>query len=474
MILLKENKIIAIRKLASSAMMLLLSACIIICAISCEDFVEVEPPASQLSAHAVFDDKTTADAAVAAIYARMRDNGMLSGNSLSITVKMAAYADELDFFGSGGNSTAPFFNTTLLPVNNEINNWWKQAYNQVYMCNAAIEGISASTAIPQPDKDRLLGEAYFARGVLHFYLANLFGDVPYVTTTDFQQNAVISKLPVTAIYANVEADLLTASDYLPEEYKDATRSRPNKYAAMAILSRVYLYWERWAEASDAASFVLNNETLYTWTADLGTVFLKDSPTTVWQFVPPLEGRNTPEGGAFIFFAGPPTEIALDDNLVEAFDPADIRKSTWIKALTNGTSTWHHPFKYKEKNPTATSLEFSIQLRTAELYLIRSEARARQGELVHALEDLNRIRNTAGLPDTAAQTQEDILEAILQERRFELFTEGGHRFFDLKRAGRLDDVLGTAKPGWDTTDRLLPLPETELVLNPNLLPQNPGY
>jgi len=36
------------------------------------------------------------------------------------------------------------------------------------------------------------------------------------------------------------------------------------------------------------------------------------------------------------------------------------------------------------------------------------------------------------------------------------------------------VLSEVKPGWDTTDKLLPLPENELNLNPNLLPQNPGY
>src|SRR5690606_19066848 len=110
---------------------------------------------------------------------------------------------------------------------------------------------------------------------------------------------------------------------------------------------------------------------------------------------------------------------------------------------------------------------------AEQYLIRAEARAQLSNIAGAQADLNKIRIRAGLGETLASSQNELLTAILQERRFELFTEHGHRFFDLKRTGNLDNVLGS-KPGWNTTDRLFPLPEKELLLNPNLLPQNPGY
>ena len=92
----------------------------------------------------------------------------------------------------------------------------------------------------------------------------------------------------------------------------------------------------------------------------------------------------------------------------------------------------------------------------------------------ATADLDAIRTLAGLPNTTAVTQQELLDAILQERRVELFTEGGHGFFDLKRAQQLDAALDAIKPGWNSTDALLPLPEAELLLNPNLLPQNPGY
>ena len=91
----------------------------------------------------------------------------------------------------------------------------------------------------------------------------------------------------------------------------------------------------------------------------------------------------------------------------------------------------------------------------------------------AAEDLNRIRNEAGLQNTTATTATELRAAIIKERRAEMFSEG-HRFFDLKRTQLLNEVLAPTKPGWNTNDQLFPIPETELLLNPNLNPQNPGY
>jgi len=64
--------------------------------------------------------------------------------------------------------------------------------------------------------------------------------------------------------------------------------------------------------------------------------------------------------------------------------------------------------------------------------------------------------------------------IEQERRIELLGEWGHRWFDLKRTGRADVVLSGLKPNWNSEDVLLPIPESEILSNANLLPQNPGY
>ena len=68
----------------------------------------------------------------------------------------------------------------------------------------------------------------------------------------------------------------------------------------------------------------------------------------------------------------------------------------------------------------------------------------------------------------------MINAILDERRHELFTEYGHRWFDLKRFGMAESVLMDIKPNWQSRDAWLPIPELEILMNPNLLPQNAGY
>ena len=85
-----------------------------------------------------------------------------------------------------------------------------------------------------------------------------------------------------------------------------------------------------------------------------------------------------------------------------------------------------------------------------------------------------VRERAGLGEYTSENTQELLQEILNEGFRELFSEQAHRFFDLKRFGMLDSQLQPLKPGWDTTDSLLPIPATEINLNPNLLPQNPGY
>ena len=109
-----------------------------------------------------------------------------------------------------------------------------------------------------------------------------------------------------------------------------------------------------------------------------------------------------------------------------------------------------------------------------MYLIRAEARVFFGDLEGAKNDLNKIRNRASLANTPAETEQELLDAIIQERRIEFFSELGHRFFDLKRTGKINNTLSPVKLGWNVMDALWPIPESELLLNPNLLPQNPGY
>lgn len=438
----------------------------------CDDFVETEAPNSQLLTGAVFENATTANAAMADVYAQMRDNGLLSGRSSGLSCLLGTYTDELTSFESGAYTSGDFYNNAILPSNVSVASLWNSSYNQIYACNAIYEGTQQSATLTDSQKNQLQGEAAFVRALIHFYLANIFGEIPYITTTNYTLNTTLSRAPTETVYQNIIADLQEAIDLLPAQYLSPERTRPNKAVARALLARVYLYQGENALAAEMASSVLEN-TDYTWGYSPDTVFLKESPATIFQLASPLSGANTNEAATFIFYSGPPYIVSLSEGFVSGFETGDLRRQYWVGEITDGSQVWYYPFKYKQDIPTASSMEYSIVLRLAEQYLIRAEALARLGDLDGAKDDLNRIRHTAGLTDTPAVSKAGILDAVLRERRSELFTEQGHRFFDLKRFGKLDEFL-SGKAAWDSTDALWPLPQNELLLNPNLNPQNPGY
>ncbi len=115
----------------------------------------------------------------------------------------------------------------------------------------------------------------------------------------------------------------------------------------------------------------------------------------------------------------------------------------------------------------------MMLRLTEQFLIRAECYAHLNDINRSKADIDLIRSRASLPNTSASTQTDLLLAIEQERRIEFFAEWGHRWFDLNRTGRSDQILPPIKSGWQTTDKLYPIPLTEIRLNPSLT-QNAGY
>lgn len=453
-----------------------LAACLVLAALaahSCDDFLEPDAPNSQLNSGNVFETRATATAAMTGIYARMRDTGLLTGSTNGLSNLLGMYGDEMDFYGAAETDASLFYQNSVLPSTATVRSLWNAAYNQVYAANAMLAGLEGADALSEADRSQLMGEALFARALLHFYLANVWGDVPYVTTTDYERNTHVARLPLAQVYERCAADLDEAAALLPEAYVNAGRTRPNAFAARALLARVSLYAGDYNRAAGEASAVLGHTALYTMPAGPAAAFLKTSPATVWQFSPGSQNSNTYEAATFIFNSGPPARSALSTSLMAAFPPGDLRRTHWTRAVTAGANTWYHAYKYKAA-ATAPATENSIVLRLGELYLVRAEARARAGELTGARDDLNVIRAAAGIGDTPAVSQEEVLADILLQRRLELFAEFGHRFFDLRRFGQLQATMGAAKPGWDTRDALLPLPERELQLNPALAPQNPGY
>ena len=268
--------------------------------VSCDDFVEVEQPNSQLTGEAVFENNTTATAAMKDIYAKMRDSGLLTGKPLGLTNLLGQYTDELVCYQTGAYTSEPFYNNALTATNGYVQELWTSTYSQIYAANAVIKGVTNSAALTATQKNQLIGEALFVRALLHSYLAGVYGGCPYITSTDYQENSTVHRLATLAVYEDCITDLEQAATLLPENYISADRVRPNKFAATALLARMYLYTEQWAEASNAASAVLNQTGLYVLETDLDKIFLKECTSTIWQFSAGGGYANTQEGGLIYF------------------------------------------------------------------------------------------------------------------------------------------------------------------------------
>ncbi|MDO5637842.1 MAG: RagB/SusD family nutrient uptake outer membrane protein [Myroides sp.] len=439
----------------------------------CEDFIEADVPDTQITGSQVFKDAQTAEAALQETYIGLRDQVLVTGTGTGMGALMGLYTDELQNWRISNATDQSFYTNTVSPANNILSQIWNNSYTLVYNTNKIVEGLDKSDNIPDETKQRIKGEALVVRSMVYFYMAQLFGDIPYIITTDHKVNSTVKRTPQDAVYQNVVADLQSAAVLLEGQPVGAGRTKINSDVTAALLGRVHLCLENWEQVIEYSDLLILNGN-YKLEEDLDKVFLKESTGTVWHLKTPVEGNNTHEGRYFIFNTAPPPSISLTEQLVNAFDPSDLRKEHWIKSVEdNQTNTFFHAFKYKERQNTASSKEYSVVFRLEEAYYNRMEAYLNTGRMDLALADWNLLRMRYGMsPYTAIPG--NWKDSLMEERRFEFFCEFGFRFFDLKRTRKLSAEMIKNKPLWLEHFELLPLPQTELLLNPNLLPQNEGY
>lgn len=452
-----------------------LSLLLVVSISSCKKFVDVDLPRNLLSTQAAFASDAEATSVLLGIYGTMANanSGFISGSSSGLAYLSALSADELANFSVFNE---PFAYNALDPNLYALSGFWNEPYSYIYTANSVIEGLATSTKVSAATKKQLEGEAKFVRAFCYFYLVNFFGDVPLHLTTDYRANSVAVRSSQENIYQQIVADLKDAQTLLGDEYVTEGRVRPNKAAATALLARTYLYQGDWANAEVQATTIIENTATYNLVNNLDSVFLSTSSEAIWQLMPVDAGYNANEPRFFILNSSPVDNsgVALSASLLNAFENNDKRKIHWINNFTDGTGTWYYPFKYKIAESGLEVTEYSMVLRLTELYLIRAEARAHQEDIDGAQADLDAIRNRAGLNNTTANDQAALLLAIEHERQVELFTEGGHRWLDLKRTGRADAVLGSLKASnWQNTDTLYPIPQSEIKSNPRIT-QNDGY
>lgn len=453
---------------------------------ACKRSLIVEIDKSIVTADQAFSSNATATSAVTGMYSLMAQYSSYAGGAQGIGFLCALASDEMDFFTPPGEIPMAgyyqFFTNDIIPNNAILGDVWGSVYKTIYQANAILKELENNTKIGADVRQQLMGETHFMRAFCHFYLVNLFGDVPLVLTADYRVNEKASRTPSAQVYGQIVADLLTAKGELSEAYagplNTIDRVRPNKFTATALLARVYLYLHEWEKAEQQATEILDNVAMYDLESDLALAFLIETKEAIWQIYPvgPTETR-TPEANVYII-RDEPEYAMMPQRMRDAFEPGDVRRTAWVNSYTQGSITWYFPYKYKQSYAVGEPRkEYSIIFRVAEQFLIRAEARAMQNKLTgtnSAASDINKIRNRASLGNTSATTQAQLLTAIEQERRVELFTEWGHRWFDLKRWKRSTAVLGPIKSKWSDNDTLCPLPYTEMLKAPNLRPQNAGY
>jgi starch-binding outer membrane protein, SusD/RagB family len=455
-----------------------LLVCLITVFISCKKFIEVDPPADKLTTVTVFSNDESALAAIRGIYSDVMQSVNYIGNG-GMSIFPALSADEI-IRTSASATYDPFSNNALIATDFTLqSNIWAKGYYHIYHANAILENIAKSTNLSDKVKNQVMGEAKFIRAFMHFYLVNLFGPIPLVTSADYRTNAAIMRSDTSIVFQQIVDDLKDAQNLLIPEYPTSEKVRVNKWAATALLARVYLYKKDWSLAEGAADEVINSGVYDL--ATTSTVFVPNSPEAILQFMPPVSSPlNTAEGFAFVpFFATMIPGFILTDDLLASFEPDDARKTSWTKTSTVNNQTYTYPYKYKIAlgAPGVSKAEYSMVLRLTEQYLVRAEARAQQGKVTgsnSAETDINIIRNRAALLPVGVLSQSDAFDAIEKERRIEFFTEWGHRWFDLKRWGKASSVLSVKKgSNWQPTDILYPIPQSEILTNSSLT-QNPGY
>ncbi|CAH0318877.1 SusD-like protein BACOVA_02651 [Pedobacter sp. Bi27] len=435
---------------------------------SCKKFVELGAPPTQI----LFEDAFRTDASAQSTVLGLYSNNVTTSSIGNFSFFSGISADDLQYNGVDA-ALQEFANNAITTTNITASNIWANTYGLIKNTNNVISGISASNTLTPSIKNQLLGEAKFMRAYAYFYLVNLYGDIPLPLKDDYSafENATLPRIPAAQVYAQIIKDLTEAQGLLPVEYvANNLRIRVNKYAATALLARVYLYQKDYVNAEAQATQIIGAN-IYGMPGPNAS-FLNNSSEVIWQLAT-LTGFSTFGANYVTTTATSIPVFSLADVSYQGFESAaDLRRSTWITPKIVSGKTYYGISKYKLTSGNGT--EYNIVLRLAEQYLIRAEARAQQNNLSGAKTDIDMVRTRAGLDGVSATLdQGQMLTAIEQERKVEFFGEWGHRWLDLKRTGRANVVINALKPTWKSTSVLFPIPQAQILANPSLT-QNPGY
>lgn len=462
---------------------------------SCSDFLTEEPKQKQSNelTFATFDG---VNKAAAAMYGMFQSDAWYDGEfTLMSELRCGNAKNPTSVPGSGRYRT----DTQWIYSDRSTSPLWSYAYYTIARANNVINNLDDKVGkdATQQQVNNVKAEALFIRALCYFdlvitycqpYNYNATEDdkmgVPLVLVTENGKPARDSK---ENVYNQIVADLLQAESIMADDYVRAgvtdKAATPTKPAIQALLSRVYLYMNKWQEAADYATKVISNKKYELAPAD--------------AYAAMFSAATAPEGGEIIFevygsdkneywdnsgWAHLPYTTTTDDkgshgdvcatkDLYDLYSEGDVRKSMF-KQHGNDYFPTKYSGKPKDSDPKFTNVPI---LRLSEMYLNRAEAIINGASIqgVTAESDLRKIATVRGASQTAAATK----QGVFDERRRELAFEG-HITADYARCNKsmtrkdFDDSKNkdVAFPSYMWA---LPIPHRELTANPNVAP-NPGY
>ncbi|MBI9059055.1 MAG: RagB/SusD family nutrient uptake outer membrane protein [Labilibaculum sp.] len=454
--------------------------------VSCsEDFVHLEPN-DQLSNATVFGNKKGITGAVNGAMAQLIDNGgwyryalTLQGDALGGNLKTAANA------GTSRWQSELVYNYTPSSSNLSL---WSNAYSACAVINQIIAKVEGVGDMTDEEKKQVKGQALFLRALAHFDLCKVFAQPYSLNDSDIAKGAngdgghlgvLISadefledkpaRSTLKECYTQIINDLLEAEKLLSDEFEVFL---PTKLATEALLSRVYLYKNDFANSLTYSNKVIGNSAnrvlldaasyIPSWVEDYSSESILTAH--VYKTHP-----NFPGNGETLFDLleenGTYGDLSITNDLYSLIGDDDVRKGLYYLDSRDAEVIRTSKYPSEESNVPI--------LRLSEIYLNKAEAEYHSNQTA-ALTTLNTFRAKRGLSELSLSGV-DLLNAIYAERRIELCGEG-HAIFDLVRTQRdlvRVDFVDHANKDISYPSKLfvLPIPEEELNGNPNC-EQNP--
>jgi hypothetical protein len=364
---------------------------------------------------------------------------------------------------------------SITATNVLVEKLWVSMYKTITVSNHIISKIDALDDKDLSDEERnnIKGEAFFIRAFCHFDALRTWGEhwdltsafgVPIITNVQ-AFDAKAARASVRESYNAIKADLEEAERLIQDTLK--SKNYITVDAVKALSARVACYEGNKTEALKYAKTFLNNTNYSLFApADYAKVFnTRKSPESIFELGFSTLNRSQYNQLTYVRpdALRPEVLFFVSEDLGKFFDQrsGDVRAKL-TNFIDNDVSIQPDGRTEKYRGEQTRDNPAYI-LRLAEMYLIVAE----MADKTEALAALNALRESRGLSSLVNLSDDELKQAVEDERRAE-FNMEGHRFFDLARLGKIETVLGQdAKP-------VLPIPLREIVATNGLIVQNKGY